>query len=148
MSTMGDRWQRRDFPVLVEATRQVDAREAVDVHAMAVAADTDEDGVDEALAALEDAGYLDTIRGPTRTSGDAQLHGVRLRERGLRATGLWPNDDDQADALVQVLEQAADQVSDGDDQSALRKAGRLLRGVPAAVLADVTAALIRQQAGI
>lgn len=49
---------------------------------------------------------------------------------------------------MELLTKAGDQVQDEEDASALKRAGRLLRGVPASVLADVTAALIRQQTGI
>lgn len=71
-----------------------------------------------------------------------------LTERGRRATGLWPDETAAADALLELLNQAADTTTDEDDAGNLRKAGRLLRGVPSAVIADVTAALIRQQTGL
>ena len=81
-------------------------------------------------------------------AGDPTIWVTGLTERGRRKTGLWPDDESTADALFDLLAQAADQVEGEEDAGALRKAGRLLRGVPSAVLADVTAALIRQQTGM
>lgn len=71
-----------------------------------------------------------------------------ITERGRRSTGLWPKEDAATDALIDLLNQAADTTTDEDDAGNLRKAGRLLRSVPGAVMADVTAALIRQQTGL
>lgn len=73
---------------------------------------------------------------------------IGMTDRGRRATGLWPREDSELEALVDLLVQAADSTDDEDDAGNLRKAGRLLRTVPGAVIADVTAALIRQQSGI
>lgn len=104
---LNDRWQRIEYPVLLEAARQVEDRADVSIRAMATAANTDEQDVELALQRLERAGYLTTQRGARRASGEASLWGVELEERGLRATGLWPDEDQAADALVQLLEQAA-----------------------------------------
>ncbi|MDP9824065.1 hypothetical protein [Nocardioides massiliensis] len=142
-----DRWHSRDFPVLLEAARLLDAGE-MPVSSDDIAANVgfDEDDIIAALQALHG----------TYTTGEAldSLGGVLgffitgLTERGRRATGLWPDEEQAADALVELLTKAGDKVQDEEDASALKRAGRLLRGVPASVLADVTAALIRQQTGL
>jgi hypothetical protein len=142
-----DRWHSRDFPVLLEAARLLDAGE-MPVSSDDIAANLGFEE-DEAVAALQ------ALHG-IYTTGDAlsSLGGVMgylitgLTERGRRVSGLWPDEDQTADALVKLLTKAGDQVQDEEDASALKRAGRLLRGVPASVLADVTAALIRQQTGI
>ena len=142
-----DRWHSRDFPVLLEAARLLDAGDMpVSSDDIAATLAFDEDDVVAALQALHG----------TYTTGDPldSLGGVMgfiitgLTERGRRVTGLWPDEDQTADVLVELLTKAGDQVQDEEDASALKRAGRLLRGVPASVLADVTAALIRQQTGI
>ncbi len=145
---LNERWHSRDLPVLVEAARQLDSGQThVDGGRVARALDLDSAQVNAALDALIPT-YL---QGRTHRAGNGEIYMVlinRLTDRGRRAVGLWPDEDNDADALIQLLEQAASQTDDEEDQSALRRAGRALRGVPAAVLADVTAALIRQQTGI
>lgn len=141
-----DRWHSRDFPVLLEVARLLDdGARHVQVR------DLEATGFDfkqliAALGALV-PGYLtgkqlDTLAGPV----DFVVTG--LTERGRRTTGLWPQEDAASDALVELLNQAADGTTDEDDAGNLRKAGRLLKSVPGNVIADVTAALIRQQAGL
>lgn len=147
MNQLPDRWHSRDFPVLVEAARLLDAGE-MPVSSDDIAANLgfDEDDVVAALQALHGA-Y--TTGDPLNSLGGVMGFMITgLTERGRRVTGLWPDEDRTADLLVELLTKAGDQVRDEEDASALKRAGRLLRGVPASVLADVTAALIRQQTGI
>lgn len=106
----------------------------------------DEDDVVAALQSLH--GTYATGEALNSLGGAMGFFVTGLTERGRRVTGLWPDEDQTADALVDLLTKAGDQVQDEEDASALKRAGRLLRGVPASVLADVTAALIRQQTGI
>jgi hypothetical protein len=142
-----DRWHSRDFRVLLEVARLIDAHEEFDVEALEPALQLSESDVQDALIALESGRYVQ-LHGNRTASGDMYVFGVTLLERGRRSVGLWPNEEHAADALIDLLTQAADQVEDEDDAGALQRAGRLLRGVPSAVIADVTAALIRQQTGI
>lgn len=142
-----DRWHSRDFPVLLEAARHLDAGE-MPVSSDDIAANVgfNEDDVVAALQALN--GTYSTGEALNSLGGAMGFFVTGLTERGRRATGLWPDEDLTADVLVDLLTKAGDQVQDEEDASALKCAGRLLRGVPASVLADVTAALIRQQTGI
>ncbi|MGH3481478.1 MAG: hypothetical protein ACRDQD_32265 [Nocardioidaceae bacterium] len=146
-----DRWHDRDFPALLATARilESDTPEDADtqLEAFQKAAGLSERELVRALIGLEQAGYIET-QGVAPLAGDPTIWVTGLTERGRRKTGLWPDEESTADALVDLLAQAADQVEDEDDAGALRKAGRLLRGVPSAVLADVTAALIRQQTGL
>lgn len=144
---LNDRWQTRDFPVLLEVARQMDSG-AHFVMAQNVARVLDM-RLDEVVPAFEAlTPYLESS--VQYASGGVAYHAVakRLTERGRRATGLWPDNEAVADALVELLAQAADQVDDEDDAGALRKAGRLLKNVPASIVTDVTMALIRQQTGL
>ncbi|QSR33389.1 hypothetical protein CFI00_0145 [Nocardioides sp. S5] len=145
---LDDTWHPRDLPILITAARRLEAhgRPAV----------SDEIARELSFDAMTVARALDSMNGAylTGKASRAAGHGTivficrGLTERGRRAVGLWPDEDAAADSLVQLLEQASEQVDDEDDQSALRRAGKLLRGVPSAVIADVTAALIRQQSGL
>ena len=134
-----DRWESRDRPALLELARQLDETRST-LH-------TGDPDIMAAVVALMPT-YLDA---KVQRSGGGEPYVATIRgltDRGRREVGLWPSETAAADALLELLQQAADQVDDEDDAGALRKAGRLLRSVPAAVLADVTAALIRQQTGI
>lgn len=107
----------------------------------------DRDTIANSMLALDTAEYVECGVN-VMLSGDKFVAAHTLTERGRRSVGIWPDQELAADALIGLLNQAADLVDDEDDAGALKKAGRLLRGVPSAVLADVTAALIRQQTGI
>lgn len=147
LDPLPDRWHTRDFPVLLEVARAADAEQEVNLDDIAATLDMRVGQIIAVLDALEDARYL-RYDGTEMLSGEVHVNFVRISERGRRVVGLWPNEEQAADALVELLGQAAEHVDDEDDAGALRRAGRLLRGVPSAVIADVTAALIRQQSGI
>lgn len=134
-----DQWDSRDRPILVELARKL-AETQQTLH-------TDDRDAMPAIVALTPT-YLDAT---FHRAAGGQVHHATIRgltERARREVGLWPRADAAADALLELLQQAADVVDDDDDAGALRRAGKLLRSVPSAVLADVTAALIRQQTGI
>ena len=143
-----DRWHERDFPVLIAAARRLE-RDGIAFlsNNLSVELEMTNDDVGLALAALVPS-HLEGKRMELAIAGPGEYIVTGITERGRRATGLWPDQEQAAAALIELLTQAADQVDDADDAGALRKAGRLLRSVPGAVLADVTAALIRQQAGL
>lgn len=148
---LSDRWRDRDFPTLLAAARILESDDPVDADSQ-LEAFQEEAGLNErelarALIGLEQAGYIQT-HSITSMAGDPTVWVTGLTERGRRKTGLWPDEEATADALVDLLARAAEQVDNDEDAGALRKAGRLLRGVPPAVLADITAALIRQEAGL
>lgn len=145
-----DRWHTREFPVLLAVARRLDdSNDVVDADDEELQGElgVDQPTLARSFIALSHAQYIE-VATTEMMSGDRFATAHELLERGRRAAGLWPDEDAAADALVQLLNQAADQTSDEDDASALRKAGRLLRSVPSAVIADVTAAFIRQQTGI
>jgi hypothetical protein len=123
--------------VLVSIARRLDARAVIgDAHDREFLAELDpfdRDPIANAMIALANAHYIDCCVN-VMLSGDKHVSAPTLTERERRAVGIWPNQ-----------EKAAEHV---DDAGALKKAGRLLGGVPASVPADVTAALIRLQSGI
>lgn len=48
------------------------------------------------------------------------LSGVRLRERGRRAVGIWPNGE-SVDALVDALRQAGEATTDPEEKTLIRR---------------------------
>ncbi|MCW2496591.1 hypothetical protein [Jatrophihabitans sp.] len=143
-----DRWHSRDFPVLLEVARLLDGSpQQVDAFVVAQNLALQADDVFAAFDALIPT-YLTGKVSRAFGGGVVRAGASRLTDVGRRATGLWPREDAAADALIDLLQQAADSTTDEDDAGNLRKAGRLLKSVPGNVIADVTAALVRQQAGL
>ena len=145
---LADRWHALDFPVLLSIARRLECGDG-SAHPHPIAEELAGCNVDDVIASFKvlNGRYIEAVF----QYGDNRILSARatsLTERGLRATGLWPREDEAAEALVDLLNQAADSTSDEDDACALRKAGRLLKSVPGSVLSDITAALIRQQAGL
>lgn len=144
MDGLQDRWATRDFPVLLAAARKVDALH-LNVRASELADELgmSPDDVMSALIAL-DPTYVETKedrRGPNILANVAVL---RLTERGRRAVGLWPGED-SADALVRVLEAAADAEADPVEQGKLRKAAKAVGRVSRDVLVEIVAAVASRQ---
>ena len=144
MDGLQDRWATRDFPVLLAAARKVDALH-LNVRASELADELgmSPDDVMSALIAL-DPTYVETKedrRGPNILANVAVL---RLTERGRRAVGLWPGED-SADALVRVLEAAADAEADPVEQGKLRKAAKAVGTVSRDVLVEIVAAVASRQ---
>jgi hypothetical protein len=145
---LDDEWESLAFPVLLAIARTAKNHDELDLHPLADELGVRFRDVQAAVHALKDTGYVINCLMSHGDAGGFMVSHVRLSEKARRAVGLWPRQDAAADALIDLLAQAADQTEDEDDAGALRRAGRLLRGVPSAVLADVTAALIRHQTGL
>ena len=143
---LNDRWASRDFPVLLEVARRIDAGDRY-VHArdVANALDLPRDQVILAIDALHPA-YVEGSP-DERMSGRLDWTVVALTERGRRAVGLWPSGESVA-ALVDALRQAEEATEDLEEKSALRRAAGAVMGVGRDVMTDVIAAVIRQQMGV
>jgi hypothetical protein len=106
-----DRWHDRDFPALLAAARilEGDTPEDADtqLEAFQEAAGLSERELVRALIGLEQAGFIET-QGVAPLAGDPTIWVTGLTERGRRKTGLWPDEESTADALVDLLVQAAD----------------------------------------
>jgi len=145
---LDDEWEPLVFPVLLALARTAKSHDELDLYPLGDELGVRFRDIQATVHALKDTGYIISCHVSHGDAGGFMVSHVRLSEKARRAVGLWPRQDTAADALVDLLTQAADQINDEEDAGALRRAGRLLRGVPSAVLADVTAALIRQQTGL
>jgi hypothetical protein len=117
-----DVWSSRDFPVLREATRMIDdGSEDPTVPALAEATGLDLESVARAIWALDRRGLVTPIMslagpiGVQEVSGEAYL-----------LTGLHPDGNDLTDRFVDALRQAAEEVSDPEEKSRLRRAAKAL----------------------
>lgn len=145
MTQMPDQWTSRDLPVLVEIARnrKMDGRllqphieTTVGIH---------EDDVVDAIDALEDGGYLEATW--FHSLGGSTLSGVKLRERGRRAVGIWPSGEG-VEALVDALRQAEETTTDPEEKSILRRAGGAVAMVSRDVMVDVMGAVVARQSGV
>lgn len=137
---LDDVWISRDYPVLREGTRHIDAGD-IHVHQNVIAEATglDPDEVKRAAAALDRRGLVTLA---------ADMGPVRLAEVSGAAyliTGLHPDADDALSRLVQVLQQAAEQTGDEDERSRLRRAADGLLGVSRDVMTGVLTAYLSGQ---
>jgi DNA-binding transcriptional ArsR family regulator len=144
MDRLDSTWETRDYPTLLAAARILDTS-AHSVLAEEIAEDITRDcglsveDVTHALIALGEGGYLTVTR-------ELVVSGVT--ERGRRAVGLWPSDDDSVDALAEVLLQAAEQTDDPEDKTRLRKAGEAVAGLSHNVAEGLIKAWIMRHTGL
>lgn len=133
-----DVWTTRDFPVLVEVARQVDAGSGrVDVKQVADAVELNEQDVELAGAALLRRGLV-SVQG---ASGKPVLWFKGVSAEAYFLTGLHPSGDDVVTALIDALRQAADHTPDPEEKSRLRRladnAGTVSRDVLGGVLVNL-----------
>jgi hypothetical protein len=142
-----DRWHSRDFPVLLEIARGLDAGALPDQQQITNDLGISVDQLDAAWHALREGGYLRLVEGRPRRLGDSEVTRIVLTERGLRAVGLWPSDR-TGDQLADLLRQAADATADPEEQTILRRASGAVASVSRGVMTDVLAALVKSQTGL
>lgn len=98
------------------------------------------------MRALYDAGYI----AGTDSSGFDQAFGlmaIRLLERGWRAVGEWPPEN-QYDAFVAIVEQQIEDSSTEDERTRLEQMRDAALGVGRDVLTSVLSAWARQLGGL
>lgn len=101
--------------------------------------------VQQGLRALYDAGYVDGI--DVTAQGDTfDLLNIRLLERGRRAVGQWPSEDQYA-ALLEVLETQIAASQDPEQRTKLERLRDAAIGLGQGMLATVLNAWARSIAG-
>ena len=79
-------------------------------------------------------------------SPDNAVMGIRLLERGLRATELWPSED-ASDALLAVIEARLAAADTPEERTALQRARDAIKGLAGETLKQVAIAYAKQIAG-
>lgn len=142
---LSDQWSTRDLPVLIEIARahNIDGRKLAPQIQETLG--ITEDDVHDAVEALHEASYLEAHW--ANSMGGRFLLGVKLRERGRRAVGLWPSGE-SVDALVDALRQAEETTDDPEEKTIIRRAAGAVGSVSREVMVEVMAAVIARQSGI
>ena len=136
-----DVWASRDYPVLVEVTRRIDAGEMPSVDQVRDALAIDNETMKLATKAL-------VRRQLVHGFGSAEASIIQFSDVSAEAyflTGLHPSGDDALSRLVDTLRQAADQTPDPEEKSRLRKAADAMLNISRDVAVGVMTAYISQQ---
>jgi len=106
--------------------------------------DDQHDAVRQSLRQLGDHGYIDTVTA-TGMGQPAQIARIdRVTEKGLRATGAWPDDAELlADRVLAALVERAENEPDPEKQSKVEAALKAVGGISRDVLVDVLGAAIK-----
>jgi Mn-dependent DtxR family transcriptional regulator len=136
-----DTWYSRDFLVLHEVARRVEADESLQASDIAEALGMDPKIVGKAGTRLKEDGYL--------IGAEAMGHGVirffDVTAKGRREVGMWPSPDVAADRLLAALQAA---VANAPTEEAKGKARRALDAVTSAgrdFLVDVASGVVTGQ---
>lgn len=139
---LDDVWASRDFPVLVEVTRRIDAgARAVMIDEVAETLGWEPAMVAKAGAALKRRHLIEA--GGAWQSPVAYF--TNVSEEAYLLTGLHPDGDDAITNLVSALRQAANQVDDPDEKTRLRRLADGFLGISKNVASGVLTAFITQQ---
>ena len=140
-----DVWASRDFPVLREVARRIDAGDPMPA-VTDVAADTGlaVEEVQRAAEALKRRGLVDYLDG----WGGGPLNFRELSGEAYLVTGLHPNGDEVVSQLMSAIDQAVEQIDDPAEKPRLRALRDAVGGVSRDVLSGVIAAVITSQTGM
>jgi hypothetical protein len=146
-----ERWYSRDFPVLLEAARMLDAGNQIDESQVAATLGIDATQVYDAIADLRQSDYLDdsaafTMPG-TRGASMAMPTITRLTERGRRAVGIWPNEEQAGDQLLWILEQKVEHAGSGDEKSKWQRIRDAVAGAGRDFAVELGAAMAARSLG-
>jgi hypothetical protein len=134
-----DVWETRDYPVLKEVVRRLDAGEQ-----FVMPGDVAESvGMTEADVAA--AGRALKRRGFITASGSMAAEIETFDDVSGQAyliTGLHPDGDDAVSRLVDALRQAAEQTSDPEEKGKLRQVAEQIGGLSRDVAAGVMTAVL------
>lgn len=144
MEKLPEVWTTRNYPVLREVGRQIDAGIATPTRESVMqATGLSEEEVIRAGEALKRRGLVDTID----LFGAPALRFKDVSGEAYLVTGLHPDGDDAISKLVDALRQAADQQSDPSEKSKLRALADGIGGVSRDVMAGVLTAVLSGAAG-
>ena len=139
-------WEYRELAIL-EAVAQtdIDGPSAMSYGELREVLDISERDLFLGIRALYEGGYIQADFHP---NGPTEIYGIELRERGRRAVGQWPSDDDAYGNLLQLLEERAAAEPDPDRKSRFLRVINVLEDVGANTVGGVLATLIQRAGGM
>lgn len=138
---LDDVWASRDYPVLREVTRRIDAGlRPMNDTTIAEAVGIDQPTAYLAAKALERRGLVELAEGYALSVDFLDVAGA-----AYLITGLHPDGDDALSSLMQMLRDAADQEVDEDERGRLRRAADAIGGVSRGVMTGVLTAYLTGQ---
>lgn len=146
MSNIRSIWERELVLLQAIAQAEQESDEDTDSYRLPEATGLESREAESGLRALFDARFTTG----TDVSGFDQVFGllaIRLLERGRRAVGQWPPED-QYDAFVAVLEQQISDAATDEERTRLDRIRDAAVGVGRDVLTSVLSAWARQAGGL
>lgn len=135
---LADVWATRDFPVLVEVTRRIDAGEQYfSTDEVAEALNFTPEEVERAARALKRRGLVED-----EGSGMGRTAFSDVAGEAYFMTGLHPDGDEVLDRLISALEHAAEQAKDPEERGRLRRAAEALGSVTRDVAVNIVGAVV------
>lgn len=147
---MPETWTWRDLPVLTAVVEQFDPHmngNYPDVPDIVEATGLSMDDVARALNAL-DGEYLTLDRHGSGGAPPTEWWVSGISSVARRAVGQWPSPDVLVDRLTTALQQVADQASDENTKSRVRRAVEALGGLTKDVVVEVAAKMAEHQIGL
>ena len=136
-----DTWYTRDFLVLREVGRRVEAGEPLGVDDIATALGLARDVVGKAGSRLKEEGYLKA----GEAMGIGAVRFFDLTAKGRREVGQWPSAETAADRLIAVLEQRIMSAPNDEERTRWQKLRDGFLGAGRDVVVDITSAVLTGQ---
>lgn len=134
-----DTWYSRDFLVLREVARRIEAAESLQTGAIAETLGMDPKVAGRAGSRLKEDGF---VKGGEST-GAGVTRFTDLTAKGRREVGQWPSPDAAADRLLAALDAAIAKAPEGEQKGRLQKAREALGGMTRDLFVDLVGGAIR-----
>lgn len=148
---LGDTWNSRDFPVLLEISHLADTGQRVLPAQVASATGLTEEDVDLAIEALVLTGLLIENRNKVKFNGGGDRYIILAgwlnpSERGRRLVGLWPSQQTALELMLEQLQAIADNPATTEDgRSRAKKILDAFAGTGREIAVQVAASIITGQ---
>jgi len=140
-------WESREVPLLEAIAKSESGPGDNTTESIAELAGLPPRDASLGLRALFEADFITGIDVTTMAGLPFQLIGIRLHERGRRATGQWPAEE-PARVLVEILNARISSAKDEAERTRLEAARDALLDIGKDVLTSVLSSFARQVAGL
>lgn len=138
---LADTWYARDFLILREVARRIEAGESLQTSDIAETLGIDPRVAGKAGSRLKEDGF---VKGG-EAMGRGVIRFIDVTARGRREVGQWPSPDTAADRLMAALEQAIDRAPEGEQKTRLQKIRDGFLGAGRDLIVDIASGVITGQ---